>query len=268
VERRPQDIATQQVAAGGIARQPEWFGAACRENGVNPTEDQIRKLERFARLLLEWNKKINLISRRDEERFWSRHILHSISILFKLRLPRRASVIDIGTGGGLPGIPLKILLPQISLTLLDSTQKKINVVQNMLQELSLSNVCAVWARAEELGKQADHCARYDLVVARAVAPLRDLIRWSKPLLKPVQDRGGEFATQPEDAIQVEPPALIALKGGDLEREVRSAKRVSGVQSIRTIDLMLQGVVQLEADDKKIVYVTCDHSAVGTSRSQP
>lgn len=246
--------------------EPEWFKAVCAENGVRLTESQIGKLEQFAKLLLEWNRKINLISKKDEQRLWSRHILHSISILFKLRLPPHASMIDIGTGGGLPGIPLKILLPNVPLTLLDSTQKKINVVHDILQRLSLPTACAIWARAEDLGKQPDHRAQYDVVVARAVAPLKNLIRWSKPLLRRVEDQVGELGGQAQEPIPVTAPALIALKGGNIEPEVRSARRIPGVQSVKTIDLTFAGSDRLEAAEKKIVYVTYDRTVVDAQRS--
>jgi len=231
-----------------------WFRTVCRQNGIDPTDEQLTKLERFAKLLLDWNKKINLISRRDEENFWSSHLLHSVSILFKLWLPQKASVIDLGTGGGLPGIPLKILLPELSMTLLDSTQKKIKVVQDIVDSLSLSKTSAVWGRAEEAGKDQDHRARYDLVVARAVAPLKDLVRWSKPLLTAAREREVEHDKEPRGIVHVVPPALIALKGGDLEDEVRSAARLAKVRSIRMIDLTLEGSVQFETGDKKIVLV--------------
>jgi len=236
-------------------RDAIWFRAVCRQNGIDVTDEQIAKLERFSELLLNWNKKINLISRRDEENFWTSHLLHSVSILFRLRFPQQASVIDLGTGGGLPGIPLKILLPEISITLLDSTQKKIQAVQDILDSLSIKNASAIWGRAEDLGKRTDHRGLYDIVVARAVAPLRDLVHWSQPLLKATGGPKNERKSESTGLIDLVLPTLIALKGGSLEAEVRSASRAGSVASIQTIDLTLAGSVQLEAGDKKIVLVT-------------
>jgi 16S rRNA (guanine527-N7)-methyltransferase len=232
-----------------------WFRTVCRQNGIDPTDEQLTKLEQFAKLLLEWNKKINLISRRDEENFWNSHLLHSVSILFKVRLPQEASIIDLGTGGGLPGIPLKILLPDISITLLDSTQKKIKVVQDILDSLSLSKASAVWGRAEEVGKRQDHRAHYDVAIARAVAPLKDLVRWSEPLLRAAGERKADLNQESEGIVRIVPPALIALKGGDLDGEKRSVSRLPKVRSIKIIDLTLEGSVQFQTGDKKIVLVT-------------
>jgi 16S rRNA (guanine527-N7)-methyltransferase len=236
------------------------------ENGVDVTDGQITLLRSFSNLLLEWNKKINLVSRKDEKNFWVSHLLHSVSILFKLRLPLGASVLDLGTGGGLPGIPLKIMLSDISMTLVDSTQKKIKVVEDILHSLSLPNTSAVWGRAEELGRHKDHHARYDVVVARAVAPLKDLVRWSKPLLKSTPRPGVERDEQSQGVMRVVPPALIALKGGDLETEIRSARRIPGVESIKVLDLTMTGSVQLEADDKKLVLVAYEQPASNSRRN--
>ena len=147
------------------------------------SDEQLQALERFGNLLLEWNKKVNLISRRDTENFWTSHILHSLSPLFKVNLPPRSLILDLGTGGGLPGIPMKIPRPDLRFTLLDSTQKKINVVKVILETLSLQGVDAVWGRAEDVGKQREHAQHYELVVAHAVAPLEDLVFWSTPFLK-------------------------------------------------------------------------------------
>ncbi|MEK6755361.1 MAG: 16S rRNA (guanine(527)-N(7))-methyltransferase RsmG [Bacteroidota bacterium] len=236
-----------------------WFKTACKQNGVELTDEQLEKIKSYAKLLLEWNKQVNLISRKDEGNLWSSHLLHSVSVLFKLNIPPRGSVLDLGTGGGLPGIPLKILLPGISLTLLDSTQKKIKVVQNILEVLSLKSTIAVWGRAEEISKQPVHQKHYDMIVARGVGSLGDLARWSWPLLKEGRGQGGEqpkrqIHAQGADRIDVETPALIAWKGGDLSQEIRSVAHNKCVRSIRIIDLTLKGSIQFEQSDKKIVLV--------------
>src|SRR5512140_2094922 len=110
-----------------------WFHNICRKNGLNPTDGQIRLLEQYVSYLLEWNQKINLISRKDEEQVWQNHILHSAAPLFKVKLDPNPRIMDLGTGGGLPGIPLKILVPESEFLLVDSTRKKTVAVQDMIE---------------------------------------------------------------------------------------------------------------------------------------
>ncbi len=133
--------------------------------------------------MLEWNKKINIISRKDEENVWTYHILHSISPLFKIEIKQNSAIVDIGTGGGLPGIPIKILRPDISMLCIDSTGKKINAVSQMITDLKLNNIHALWGRAEEIGSQPEYAGKFDVVIARAVAPLKDLFIGLKFFLK-------------------------------------------------------------------------------------
>ena len=231
---------------------PIWFRTTCRQNGIDVSDHQLSELEKFASLLLEWNIKINLISRRDEANIWTYHILHSASILFKLDIRHGAVVLDLGTGGGLPGIPLKILRPDITITLLDSTQKKINVVREMVDTLGLKGVNVVWGRAEDLGKKTEYAHTFDVVIARAVASLKDLLDWSAPFLRRQErhDRGDEF----NEGRAVIGPSLIALKGGNLDSELRQIERDRRVDNISIINLTLEGSSQLEGEDKKIVVV--------------
>lgn len=243
-----------------------WFRTASKQNGLDISDHQLNLLDKFVGLLLEWNKKINLISRKDEENIWENHILHSASILFKLSFPETARCLDIGTGGGLPGIPLKILAPNISITLLDSTQKKIHAVQEMITALSLKDINAVWGRAEEIGRQPEHRNQYDVVLARSVAELKDLVTWSKlflveksatkPQTRPnaAGGRGHEEKKLNDARFEIVSPALIALKGGNLEGEIQAAQRSYKSLSIKTINLTLQGSKQFEEGDKKIVVV--------------
>ena len=116
-----------EVSTGKI-----WLGTVCAQNGLRLSEEQLTLLETLAVRLLDWNQKINLISRRDEENFWTSHLLHCLALLFKVDLPAGSLILDLGTGGGLPGLPLKIVRPDLTLTLLDSTQKKINVVRDLI----------------------------------------------------------------------------------------------------------------------------------------
>lgn len=229
---------------------------ACAQNGLMLSDAQLRLLEEYGIRLLEWNKKINLISRRDEENFWTRHILHCISLLFKVEFADGIKILDLGTGGGLPGVVLKIARPDLQLTLLDSTQKKINVVKELLGSLGLAAIDAVWGRAEDLGKQHGHAGQYDIVVARAVAPLKDLARWSYPFLKKNIQRAEvkheESVRSPKK--QVNGPALVAFKGGDLDEEVKQLRKQPNVGPISILEITLKGSAQLDDRDKKIVVV--------------
>ena len=150
------------------------FRRIVRTNGLSVSEEQFALMERYVGLLLDWNGKINLISRRDQENVWFAHMLHSVSPWFFVDLAPGLRVLDLGTGGGLPGIPLAVLRPDLKLTLLDSIRKKVDAVRQMAGELGLTNVDAVVGRAEEIGREASHRHSYDVVVARAVARLTDL----------------------------------------------------------------------------------------------
>jgi 16S rRNA (guanine527-N7)-methyltransferase len=232
------------------------FRTTCAQNGLKMDDNQIQLIEGYAFRLLEWNKKINVISRRDEENIWTRHILHCVSPLFKLEVPNSVQILDLGTGGGLPGVVLKIVRPDIAFTLLDSTQKKINVVKDIIDALGLTGIEAVWGRAEDLGKHREHEGRYNVVVTRAVAPLKDLVRWSHPFLvkeKAETDRGETDEGTPTKK-RMHRPALVAYKGGDLEGEIGQIRNLTGIGTITTFDLTLTGSTQLDDRDKKIVVV--------------
>jgi 16S rRNA (guanine527-N7)-methyltransferase len=222
------------------------------------SEEQLRLLDRFAVHLLEWNRKINLISRRDEQNFWTRHVLHCLSLVFKVEIPLGVKILDLGTGGGLPGVVLKIVRPDLLFTLLDSTKKKINVVKDLLDSLGLGGIDAVWGRAEDLGKQREYAGRYDIVVARAVAPLKDLVHWSYPFLRKstagVEIRGGSEPEPTPTRKRLNTPALVAFKGGDLDNEIGQLRNQPNVDLISTIELTLKGSTQIDGGDKKIVVV--------------
>lgn len=162
----------------------------------------------------EWNAKINVISRKDIDQLYLHHVLHSLAIARFLTFREGAVILDLGTGGGFPGIPLAILYPDVSFMLIDSTQKKIKVVEGVATALGLDNVQAVAQRAE------DHKGEYDFVVSRAVAPLSALIQWSARLIKK------------EPHIHALPNGLIALKGGDIRSEIRELPRHRAVETER------------------------------------
>ncbi len=224
----------------------------CLKNGLPLDDKQLQQLEVYASSLLRWNTAINLVSRRDEENIWTNHILHSLSLLFVVDIPAGLKILDLGTGGGLPGIPLKIARPDLQLTLLDSTRKKVNAVADMVQAIGLSGIEAVWGRAEDVAKEPEHKSSYHLCVARAVAKLQDLVAWSKPLL--VEQPAQRPHAQAGSKLTASPPALISFKGGGIENELAAAKRLSAVKDIQELNLIYSGSEEVEMTDKKVVYV--------------
>jgi 16S rRNA (guanine527-N7)-methyltransferase len=214
-------------------------------------DNQANLLDRYVALLLEWNQKINLVSRKDESRIWENHILHSISVLFRIRLNKHSVILDLGTGGGMPGIPLKILMPDAEVVLIDSTKKKIAAVEDMLVRLQLQGIRALWGRVEELSQQEDLKSHFDYIVARAVAPLQDLIVWSIPFLRHAEQKDN---SQRSELPDVEAPALIALKGGDLEEELRKAERKTTFRSVNIVNLVFHGSEEISSPDNKLVIV--------------
>lgn len=213
-----------------------WLRTIFAKNGHPATDEQMDQLEAFVRLLLDWNTKINLISRKDEANIWSAHILHSAAILLQAEIPPRAKVLDLGSGGGLPGLVIKILRPDLDMTCLDATRKKMDAVADIARKLNLRDCATAWGRAEDLGKDKWFSARYDVVVARAVAPLKDLVNWTRPFLRPPHAR------------------LITLKGGDLQHERGQTERLAGLRSIKESALTFTGAEQIPGVDKKIVVV--------------
>jgi 16S rRNA (guanine527-N7)-methyltransferase len=171
------------------------------------TPAQIEQLKALDGLYKEWNSKINVISRKDEDGLYLKHILHSLSIAAAFELTDGMNALDIGTGGGFPGIPLAIFFPNVNFLLADSIGKKIKVVQAVSDAIGLTNVTALHTRAEEIKYK-----KFDVVVSRAVAPLGDLWKWSKPLLRKV-------AQKVEGTELPVPNGLICLKGGDLAQEI-------------------------------------------------
>jgi 16S rRNA (guanine527-N7)-methyltransferase len=162
-------------------------------------------MQQLEALYKDWNEKINVISRKDIDSLYERHVLHSLAIAALCTFDNGAQVVDIGTGGGFPGIPLAIMFPQVEFLLSDSIGKKIKVVQGVADAIGLKNVTAVHSRVEEIKGRT-----FDFAVSRAVAPLGDLWRWVNPMLRKGQ-KSEEL-----------PNGLICLKGGDLAEEIKQS----------------------------------------------
>jgi 16S rRNA (guanine527-N7)-methyltransferase len=174
------------------------------------TPEQIRQLKTLEAVYQEWNAQINVISRKDIGSLYEKHVLHSLSIAAVFNVPPGSSVIDIGTGGGFPGIPLAIFFPESRFQLVDSIAKKLKVVDAVADALSLTNICTEHIRAEEIKGR-----KFDIALSRAVAPLKDLWTWSRPLLRPQNMRAGDE----HPAALPYASGLICLKGGDLAAEI-------------------------------------------------
>jgi len=222
-----------------------------RHNGLPLNDQQTSLLGDYVALLREWNVRINLVSRRDEEHIWTAHILHSLSLLFHLGIPGSTRLLDMGSGGGLPGIPLAIARPDMTVVLLDSIAKKMRAVEDIIRRLNLGNASVICARAEDAARRPDCAGAFDCVVARAVGPLTDLIRWSRPL---VRRRAGFKACIGDDRRQLDFPVLLCLKGGDLGGELRQASVKAGAKTMEIMDIVFRGGPVPGLEEKKIIVV--------------
>ena len=175
----------------------------------NLTETQLEQFALLEALYNDWNAKINVISRKDIQNLYEHHVLHSLGIAEVVRFKDGTEVMDFGTGGGFPGIPLAIMFPEAKFHLVDSIGKKVRVAQAIADSIGLKNVKTSHARVEEIKD------KYDFIVTRAVMPLIDLVKISRKNLK-------------KEMINGLPNGIIALKGGELEREMATMKKICTV----------------------------------------
>jgi 16S rRNA (guanine527-N7)-methyltransferase len=173
---------------------------------------QIERFEKLQPLYAEWNAQINVISRKDFSEFYERHVLHSLAIAKLIRFKPGTMVLDVGTGGGFPGIPLAIMFPKVKFHLVDSIGKKIKVVNEVTNSLELLNVRTEQIRAEQLKEN------YDFVVSRAVTRLPAFVNWIRK----------NISNKQKNAL---PNGVIYLKGGDLTEEIQSFKKNIFVQDL-------------------------------------
>ena len=179
------------------------------------TEHQEQQFAALDVLYRDWNSKINVISRKDIDNLYEHHVLHSLAIAKVLPFQPHTEILDVGTGGGFPGIPLAILFPECRFTLIDSIGKKIKVAQEVATALGLTNVECIQERAEEERR------KFDFVVSRAVMPLPDLVRLVQK----------NVSTKQRNAV---PNGLVVLKGGDLREELRSFQKRAEITEISTL----------------------------------
>lgn len=195
------------------------------------TDEQMEQFAKMEELYKDWNSKINVISRKDIDNLYARHVLHSLSIAAFTTFANGSRILDLGTGGGFPGIPMAIFYPDVDFHLIDGTRKKIMVVQEVADALGLQNVYARQARAEETKD------KYDFVLSRAVAPLDQLVEWSRPLV----------SKKERNAV---PNGLITLKGGAVDKEIKSLPKGTYTEK----ESINQYFNEEEFNEKFLIYV--------------
>ncbi|MFI1745554.1 16S rRNA (guanine(527)-N(7))-methyltransferase RsmG [Thalassobellus sediminis] len=168
---------------------------------ANLTEDQIDKFKKLESLYQDWNLKINVVSRKDIDELYLRHVLHSLGIAKVISFRDGSRIMDVGTGGGFPGIPLAILFPECSFHLVDSIGKKLKVVDEVVEGLGLTNVRTTHSRVEDINET------YDFIVSRAVAAMPTFVHWVK----------GKIAKEQKHELK---NGILYLKGGDLTEELK------------------------------------------------
>lgn len=195
------------------------------------TDVQKQQLEDLDALYREWNSKINVISRKDIDNLYEHHVLHSLAIAEAIRFKDGTRILDIGTGGGLPGIPLAIMFPDCRFKLIDGTGKKVRVAMEIANAIGLKNVVAEHLRGE------DEKGKFDFIVSRAVMPLPDLIRIVRK----------NISKENKNAL---PNGIITLKGGSLESELRPFRKIADVMPIS------EWFDEEWFKEKNVIYIPC------------
>ena len=212
----------------------ETLARGADELGIKLTQDQLDKFKTYYQLLVEANKIVNLTSIVEEQEVAVKHFIDSLTCLKAIPLETSINLVDIGAGAGFPGIPLKICLPEFSVILVESQEKKVNFMRKVISELGLKNIHAVHARAEDIGRNMEYRETKDLVVARAVASVGVLAEYCLPIVRV----GGVF---------------LAMKGPGAGEEVDRAKRAIGLlggEVAKTISLSLP----VTGDERSLVLV--------------
>ncbi|MCS7176068.1 MAG: 16S rRNA (guanine(527)-N(7))-methyltransferase RsmG [Candidatus Kapabacteria bacterium] len=209
------------------------FWTICAANGITLEPEQLRALERYANELRYWNARVNLISRKDIEHLYEHHFLHSLAALKYVSLPERAWCVDVGTGAGLPGIPIAIARPDLHMLLVEAVAKKARLAALFARHTGLPHLQVKRVRIEELSDDPAYQHSFDAAFARAVAPLATLAKWTLPLLKPKGQ-------------------LVAYKGGDISSEIETVRRSFPELSVTVHDIQLHGAPWFKEQQKRIV----------------
>jgi 16S rRNA (guanine527-N7)-methyltransferase len=183
----------------------------------NLTELQTNQFKQLYDLYVDWNSKINVVSRKDIESLYEKHVLHSLAIAKYVQFENGTKVLDIGTGGGFPGIPLAIMFPNTEFTLCDSIGKKIKVAEEISNTIGLKNTDFVVGRVENLKEE------FHFIVSRAVAPMESLYRWTQDYID-------------VNCFNAKLNGYLLLKGGDLKEEIKDLKRLNAKLNVQTADL--------------------------------
>jgi 16S rRNA (guanine527-N7)-methyltransferase len=183
----------------------------------NLTELQTEQFKLLYDLYVDWNSKINVVSRKDIESLYEKHVLHSLAIAKYVQFENGTKVLDIGTGGGFPGIPLAIMFPNVEFTLCDSIGKKIKVAEEISNAIGLKNTDFVVGRVENLKEE------YHFIISRAVAPMESLYRWTQDYID-------------VNCFNAKLNGYLLLKGGDLKEEIKDLKRLNAKLNVQTADL--------------------------------
>lgn len=208
-----------------------WF--ALSTNGVVLDAGQREMMKRYIDELIYWNGKVNLVSRKDEENIYEKHILHSLAISKYVEIAPKSYCMDIGTGGGLPGIPVAIANPEIRMTLVDSISKKAKLTDMFAKHTGLRDIGAICSRAEELAQKKEFAGKFDYIMARGVARIERLVEWTAPLLK----KSGKW---------------LLLKGGDLSEEIAEAKKRFPALEVQETGIDMFGFPAFKSEEKKLL----------------
>ncbi|MCX6154981.1 MAG: 16S rRNA (guanine(527)-N(7))-methyltransferase RsmG [Candidatus Kapabacteria bacterium] len=211
----------------------EEFKIICFKNNIHLTEIAFEKLQQYHNDLIYWNDKVNLISRKDITNLWERHILHALTIIKYFEIKKNSNCLDIGSGGGIPGIPISIVRPDLSMLLVDSIEKKIKITESMADHTANKKLRAVRTRVEELHFNRKYREQFDIFISRAVAPVNQILEWIQYLLKPHSK-------------------IILYKGGNIDEEIKLAKNSFPKLKIKVHPISLIDCDFFEKDDKKLL----------------
>ncbi|MDR1130760.1 MAG: 16S rRNA (guanine(527)-N(7))-methyltransferase RsmG, partial [Prevotellaceae bacterium] len=200
------------------------------------TDMQLHRFEQLQGLYSQWNERINVVSRKDIEHLYTRHVLHSLSIARIFSFLSGADILDVGTGGGFPVVPLAIMFPETNFTAIDSVGKKIKVLEDVIKNLKLTNINAKQERAENIS------GKFDFVTGRAVTNLPDFVGWVRKNINPAM-------------IHDFPNGIICLKGGDLSDEIQNTVKKYSLSPSQIIEYHISDFFEENFfETKKIIYI--------------